>query len=91
VLTLVPYKQFTFAKLWLMFAKFEIWRLDLTVACKVLGTAIGMCHKEVWFKGYIELEVEVHKLYYYYRAPADFLFSCENLIAHGRCTGSISR
>ncbi|KAJ7204866.1 hypothetical protein C8J57DRAFT_1259178 [Mycena rebaudengoi] len=61
VLTLVPYKQFTFAKLWLMFAKFEIWWLDLTVACKVLGTAIGMCHKEVWFKGYIELEVELRE------------------------------
>ncbi|KAJ7247256.1 hypothetical protein C8J57DRAFT_1475806 [Mycena rebaudengoi] len=60
-LMLVPYKQFTFAKLWLMFAKFEIWRLDLTVACKVLGTAIGMCHKEVWFKGYIELEVELRE------------------------------
>lgn len=58
-MTLVPHKQFTFSKLWLMFAKFEIRRLDLSAARKVLGTGIGMCPKEALFKGYIELEVEV--------------------------------
>ena len=58
-MTLVPHKQFTFAKLWLMFAKFEIRRLDLPAARKILGTGIGMCPKEALFKGYIELEVEV--------------------------------
>ncbi len=56
---LVPHKQFTFAKLWLMFAKFEVRRLDLPAARKVLGAAIGMCPKEALFKGYIDLEVEV--------------------------------
>ncbi|KAG6900743.1 hypothetical protein C0995_003342 [Termitomyces sp. Mi166 len=56
---LVPHKQFTFAKLWVMFAKFEVRRLDLTAARKILGTAIGMCPKEALFKGYIELEIEV--------------------------------
>lgn len=58
-MTLVPHKQFTFAKLWLMLAKFEIRRLDLPAARKILGTGIGMCPKEALFKGYIELEVEV--------------------------------
>ncbi|KAF7311011.1 Pre-mRNA splicing factor [Mycena chlorophos] len=58
---LVPHKQFTFAKLWLMFAKFEIRRLDLQSARKILGTAIGMCPKEALFKGYIELEVELRE------------------------------
>jgi crooked neck len=58
-MTLVPHKRFTFAKLWLMFAKFEIRRLDLVAARKILGTGIGMCPKEALFKGYIELEVEV--------------------------------
>ncbi|KAJ6597040.1 pre-mRNA-splicing factor CLF1 [Mycena vulgaris] len=58
---LIPHKQFTFAKLWLMFAKFEIRRLDLTAARKLLGTAIGMCPKEALFKGYIELEVELRE------------------------------
>ena len=58
-MALIPHKQFTFAKLWLMFAKFEIRRLDLSAARKILGTGIGMCPKEALFKGYIELEVEV--------------------------------
>lgn len=55
----MPHKQFTFAKLWLMFAKFEVRRLDLAVARKILGAAIGMCPKEALFKGYIDFEVEV--------------------------------
>ncbi|GLB42431.1 putative pre-mRNA-splicing factor CLF1 [Lyophyllum shimeji] len=58
---LVPHKQFTFAKLWLMFAKFELRRLDLPAARKILGTAIGMCPKEALFKGYIELEIELRE------------------------------
>ncbi|KIM45805.1 hypothetical protein M413DRAFT_440843 [Hebeloma cylindrosporum] len=58
---LVPHKQFTFAKLWLMFAKFEVRRLELPAARKILGTAIGMCPKEALFKGYIDLEVELRE------------------------------
>ncbi len=42
-----------------MFAKFEIRRLDLPAARKIMGTAIGMCPKEALFKGYIDLEIEV--------------------------------
>jgi crooked neck len=42
-----------------MFAKFEIRRLELPAARKILGTAIGLCPKEALFKGYIDLEVEV--------------------------------
>jgi crooked neck len=56
---LVPHKQFTFAKLWLMYARFEVRQLDLPAARKVLGTAIGMCPKEALFKGYIQLEFDV--------------------------------
>ena len=56
---LIPHKQFTFAKLWIMFARFEIRRLDLATARKTLGGAIGMCPKETLFKGYIQLELEV--------------------------------
>lgn len=58
-MTLVPHKQFTFAKLWLMFAKFEVRRLELPAARKILGTGIGMCPKEALFKGYVDLEIEV--------------------------------
>jgi len=42
-----------------MFAKFEVRRLDLSAARKILGAAIGMCPKEALFKGYIDFEVEV--------------------------------
>lgn len=58
-ISVVPHKQFTFAKLWLQYARFEIRRLDLATARKLLGTSIGMCPKEKLFKGYIELELEV--------------------------------
>ncbi|KAF9054927.1 hypothetical protein BDP27DRAFT_1345134 [Rhodocollybia butyracea] len=60
-ITLVPHKAFTFSKLWIMFAKFEIRRLDLPAARKILGNAIGMCPKEKLFKGYIELETDLRE------------------------------
>ncbi|TDL16882.1 pre-mRNA-splicing factor CLF1 [Rickenella mellea] len=60
-LTVIPHKRFTFAKVWLMFARFEVRRLDLPAARKMLGTAIGMCPKEKLFKGYIELEVDLRE------------------------------
>lgn len=61
--TLVPHKQFTFAKLWIMFARFEVRRLELPAARKILGAAIGMCPKEALFKGYIQLEFDVSLLF----------------------------
>ncbi|GBE81396.1 Pre-mRNA-splicing factor CLF1 [Sparassis crispa] len=57
----VPHKQFTFAKLWIMFAKFEVRRLNLDAARKIMGTAIGMCPKEALFKGYIQLELDLRE------------------------------
>ncbi|PFH48868.1 hypothetical protein AMATHDRAFT_64379, partial [Amanita thiersii Skay4041] len=60
-LKIVPHKQFTFAKLWIMFAKFEIRSLDLPAARKIMGTAIGMCPKEALFKGYIDIEIELRE------------------------------
>jgi len=58
----VPHKKFTFAKLWLQFARFHIRRQDLDNARNVLGTSIGMCPKEKLFSGYIDLELEVCSL-----------------------------
>ncbi|KAI1789311.1 hypothetical protein LXA43DRAFT_1021567 [Ganoderma leucocontextum] len=57
----VPHKQFTFAKLWIMFARFEVRQLQLPAARKILGTAIGMCPKEALFKGYIQLEFDLRE------------------------------
>lgn len=58
---LVPHKRFTFAKLWILFARFEVRQLDLIAARKTLGAAIGMCPKEGLFKGYIQLELELRE------------------------------
>jgi len=44
-----------------MFARFEIRQLDLMAARKILGAAIGMSPKEALFKGYIQLELELHE------------------------------
>ncbi|KAH9908799.1 cell cycle control protein [Xylariomycetidae sp. FL2044] len=58
-LGLIPHKKFTFAKIWLMRAQFEIRQGELTAARKTLGQAIGMSPKDKLFKGYIELELKL--------------------------------
>ncbi|KAK7432562.1 NineTeen Complex (NTC) component [Neonectria magnoliae] len=55
-LGLIPHKKFTFAKIWLMAAQFEIRQGELTAARKILGRAIGICPKDKIFNGYIDLE-----------------------------------
>ncbi|PTB64126.1 TPR-like protein [Trichoderma citrinoviride] len=68
-LSLIPHKKFTFAKVWLLAAQFEIRQGDLGAARKLLGRAIGMCPKDKLFNGYIDLErklfefVRCRKLY----------------------------
>lgn len=58
-LKLLPHKKFTFAKVWLMTAQFEIRQGQLQAARKTLGRALGMCPKDKLFKGYIELELKL--------------------------------
>ncbi|KAI2622933.1 cell cycle control protein [Hypomontagnella submonticulosa] len=58
-LQLIPHKKFTFSKIWLLKAQFEIRQGELTAARKTLGQAIGMCPKDKLFKGYIELELKL--------------------------------
>lgn len=60
-LEVVPHKKFTFAKIWLMYAKFEVRQKDLAAARKALGTAIGKCPKSKLFKGYVELELQLRE------------------------------
>jgi crooked neck len=55
-LKLIPHKKFTFAKIWLLKAHFEVRQNQLSAARKTLGQAIGMCPKDKLFKGYVELE-----------------------------------
>lgn len=44
-LRLVPHKFFTFGKLWVLAAKFELRQMELGRARKLLGQAIGMAPK----------------------------------------------
>ncbi|TDZ61981.1 Pre-mRNA-splicing factor clf1 [Colletotrichum sidae] len=58
-LELIPHRKFTFAKIWLFKAQFEIRQGELTAARKTLGQAIGMCPKDKLFRGYVELELKL--------------------------------
>ncbi|TNN39100.1 Crooked neck-like protein 1 [Liparis tanakae] len=53
--------QFTFAKIWLLYAQFEIRQKNLQGARRVMGTAIGKCPKNKLLKGYIELELQLRE------------------------------
>ncbi|GAY45064.1 hypothetical protein CUMW_086630, partial [Citrus unshiu] len=50
-LKLIPHKKFSFAKIWLLAAQFEIKQLNLS------GNAIGKASKDKIFKKYIEMEL----------------------------------
>uniref|UniRef100_A0A8C0GMA7 Crooked neck pre-mRNA splicing factor 1 n=1 Tax=Chelonoidis abingdonii TaxID=106734 RepID=A0A8C0GMA7_CHEAB len=58
---LFPYLAFTFAKMWLLYAQFEIRQKNLPFARRALGTSIGKCPKNKLFKGYIELELQLRE------------------------------
>ncbi|KAI4467734.1 pre-mrna splicing factor [Holotrichia oblita] len=60
-LELLPHKIFTFSKIWLLFAQFEIRQKNLTIARKILGMAIGMCPRDKLFRGYIDLEIQLRE------------------------------
>lgn len=56
-LTLIPHRSFTFAKLWVLYAKFLIRQRDVTAARLALGESLGKCPKKKLFRQYIELEL----------------------------------
>lgn len=60
-LELIPHKIFTFSKMWLYYAQFEIRQKNLQVARKSLGMAIGMCPRDKLYRGYIELEIQLRE------------------------------
>lgn len=57
----IPHKIFTFSKIWLLYAQFEIRCKNLSVARKALGQAIGVCPRDKLFRGYIELEIQLRE------------------------------
>ncbi|KAK2967474.1 hypothetical protein RJ640_000631 [Escallonia rubra] len=56
---LFPHQKFSFAKIWLMAAQFEIRQLNLDGARLILGNAIGQAPKDKIFKKYIEIELQL--------------------------------
>ncbi|VDM29117.1 unnamed protein product, partial [Toxocara canis] len=60
-LRIIPHKKFTFSKIWIMFAHFEIRQLQLQDARKILGNAIGLCPHEKLFRAYVDLELQLRE------------------------------
>lgn len=60
-LEVIPHAKFTFAKVWLMYAQFEIRQKNVSAARKALGSALGKCPKPKIFRGYIELELQLRE------------------------------
>ncbi|KAJ8436578.1 hypothetical protein Cgig2_031519 [Carnegiea gigantea] len=58
-LKLIPHDKFSFAKIWLLAAQFEIRQLNLKGARQILGNAIGRAPKDEIFKKYIEIELQL--------------------------------
>ena len=58
-LKLIPHKEFTFGKIWVLAAQFEIRQKRLKAARTILGTALGMAPKAKVFKDYISLELQL--------------------------------
>ncbi|CAO2825101.1 unnamed protein product [Amaranthus hypochondriacus] len=58
-LKLIPHPKFSFAKIWLLAAQFEIRQLNLDGARQILGNAIGRAPKDKIFKKYIEIELQL--------------------------------
>jgi len=55
----IPHKKFTFKKVWIMAAFFEIRRQQLDAARKIFGHSIGMVPSEKLYSAYIEMEMQL--------------------------------
>ncbi|PIA41392.1 LOW QUALITY PROTEIN: hypothetical protein AQUCO_02200066v1 [Aquilegia coerulea] len=53
----IPHHKFSFSKIWLLAAQFEIRQKNLEAARKLLGNSIGRAAKHKIFRRYIELEL----------------------------------
>uniref|UniRef100_A0A6M2DU41 Putative cell cycle control protein crooked neck n=1 Tax=Xenopsylla cheopis TaxID=163159 RepID=A0A6M2DU41_XENCH len=60
-LDLIPHKIFTFSKIWLLYAQFEIRCKNLQQARKTLGMALGVCPRDKLYRGYIDLEIQLRE------------------------------
>lgn len=60
-LDLIPHKIFTFSKIWLLYAQFEIRQKNMSLARKILGTAIGRCPRDKLYRCYIDIEIQMRE------------------------------
>jgi len=60
-LEVIPHKKFTFAKVWLLYAQFEIRQKNLKSGRLAMGAAIGKCPKDKLFREYISLELQLRE------------------------------
>ena len=58
-LKIIPHKAFSFSKIWILAANFEIRQKRLSAARKILGTAVGLAPKGKIFKHYIDAEMRL--------------------------------
>ncbi|GMM35066.1 Clf1 protein [Saccharomycopsis crataegensis] len=101
LLEIIPHESFTFSKVWINYAEFEIRQHKLTDARRILGRSLGIHGKPKTFKYYISLEKSlkemdrVRKLYENYLIKFPHLINVwleyatleTNLGDHDRATG----
>lgn len=61
-LELIPHNTFTFAKIWILYARFLLRRRRLDDMRKLLGRALGTAPKNKLFKTYIDLERQLGEM-----------------------------
>jgi len=59
MIKVVPHKKFSFAKMWKLYAEFEVRQLELSRARSIFGRAIAECQKERIFLDYADLEMRL--------------------------------
>jgi len=59
LIQVIPHKQFSFAKIWKLYAEFEVRQLNLKQARLIFGRAIAECAKERIFLDYADLEMRL--------------------------------
>ncbi|CAL9732801.1 pre-mRNA-splicing factor Clf1p [Monosporozyma unispora] len=55
----VPHSKFTYNKIWIMFAHFEIRQDNISRARQILGKCIGLCPSDEIFQEYINIEIKL--------------------------------
>lgn len=58
---IIPNDDFTFSKIWILYAEFEIRQDNLEKARSILGRSLGLCPKRKTFKYYIDLETKLRE------------------------------